>query len=114
MGEAFATCAMVVSRIAAGSVAAAAREHGGGQRVTGAGPAMQALRHSLPTDTIVRASEWRRGVSSKPGLVYRNHAHLLAFGLEVVGNVIHAVGPFARRQPEFDEAEARTQGHEAR
>jgi UDP-GlcNAc:undecaprenyl-phosphate GlcNAc-1-phosphate transferase len=46
--------------------------------------------------------------------VYRNHAHPLAFGLEVVGNVIHAVGPFARRQPEFDEAEARAERHEAR
>jgi hypothetical protein len=60
------------------------------------------------------SEEWRRGVSSKPELVDRNQAHLLAFGLEVVGNVIHAVGPFARRQPEFDEAEARAQVHEAR
>jgi hypothetical protein len=65
-------------------------------------------------DTIVRASEWRRCVSSKPEVVCRNHANLLAFGLEVVGNVIHAVGPFTRRQPKFDEAEARAQGHEAR
>ena len=53
-------------------------------------------------------------VGSKPELVYRHRAYLVAFGLEVVGNVIHAVGPFARRQPEFDEADARAQGHEAR
>ena len=47
-----------------------------------------------------RTDAGRRGVSSKPELVRRNHANLFAFGLEVVVYVIHAIGPFARRQPE--------------
>ena len=52
--------------------------------------------------------------SSKPQLVYRNNEHFLALGLKVIGNVIHTVGPFARRQPEFDEAEARAPPSTAR
>src|SRR6185295_12501301 len=41
-------------------------------------------------------------------------ACLLAFGLEVVRYLIDAVGPFAGRQPEFDEAQPRAEGHETR
>ncbi len=49
----------------------------------------------------------------KTKIVDRNLSRLIALGFEVVGDLIHTIGPFVHCQPRFDKTQTRAQRNEA-